>query len=145
MTMPASEPDSDPPQERPRGVSRRGLLGAAGAGVVGLGLGAAGGVLLDRRSDAGSAAPTSSIDRAYPFYGDHQAGIVTPAQDRLHFAAFDVTTASRDELIGLLRDWTAAAARLTAGKDAGEIGRPRGPTTRRRTTPVRRSGCRPPG
>ena len=27
-----------------------------------------------------------------PFHGAHQAGIVTPAQDRLHFAAFDVTT-----------------------------------------------------
>ena len=27
-----------------------------------------------------------------PFYGEHQAGIATPAQDRLAFAAFDVTT-----------------------------------------------------
>ena len=25
-----------------------------------------------------------------PFYGEHQAGIDTPAQDRLHFAAFDL-------------------------------------------------------
>ena len=106
------------------GVSRRGLLGAAaGAGVVGLGLGAAGMAYADRRSQttAGSAAPTG-VERVYPFYGDHQAGIVTPAQDRLHFAAFDVTTSDRDELIGLLRDWTAAAARMTQGLDAGEIG-----------------------
>ncbi len=106
--------------DRPRGVSRRGLLGAAGAGVVGIGLGAAGMAVLNRQP-AGSAEP-SPIDRAYPFYGDHQGGIITPAQDRLHFAAFDVTTSSREELIGLLRDWTAAAARLTAGQDAGEIG-----------------------
>lgn len=111
-----------PTQDRPRGVSRRGLLGAAGAGVVGVGLGAAGAVMLGRPSEGGSAEAAPSIDRAYPFYGDHQAGIITPAQDRLHFAAFDVTTSSRDELIALLRDWTAAAARLTAGKDAGEIG-----------------------
>ena len=106
------------------GVSRRGLLGAAaGAGVVGLGLGAAGMAYADRRSQttAGSAAPTG-VERVYPFYGDHQAGIVTPAQDRLHFAAFDVTTSDRDELIGLLRDWTAAAARMTQGLDAGEVG-----------------------
>ena len=67
-------------------------------------------------------APTIRSDRAYPFYGDHQAGIVTPAQDRLHFAAFDVTTTDRDELIGLLQDWTAAAARMTQGADAGEFG-----------------------
>ena len=34
-------------------------------------------------------------------------------QDRLHFAAFDVITDSREELIELLQDWTAAAARMT--------------------------------
>src|SRR4029079_17693498 len=62
------------------------------------------------------------VDRSYPFYGEHQAGIVTPAQDRLHFAAFDVITDDRDELIGLLRDWTAAAARMTQGLDAGAMG-----------------------
>ena len=44
--------------------------------------------------------------RPYPFRGAHQAGIVTPAQDRLHFAAFDVTTDSRDELVALLQAWT---------------------------------------
>ena len=76
----------------------------------------------DRKS-GGSAEPAPHpVDRAYPFYGDHQAGIVTPAQDRLHFAAFDVITDDRDELIGLLRDWTAAAARMTQGLDAGEMG-----------------------
>jgi deferrochelatase/peroxidase EfeB len=67
------------------------------------------------------------VAKAYPFYGAHQAGIVTPAQDRLHFAAFDVTTGSRDELIGLLKDWTEAAARMTQGYGAGEIGPTSGP------------------
>lgn len=106
-----------------RGVSRRGLLGAAGAGVAGLGLGAAGMAYVDHRgSESAAPAAVGAADRAYPFYGAHQAGIVTPAQDRLHFAAFDVTTDSRDELIGLLRDWTAAAARMTQGRDAGELG-----------------------
>lgn len=56
---------------------------------------------------------------AYAFYGEHQAGIVTPAQDRLHFAAFDVTTDSRDDLVTLLKAWTTAAAEMTAG---GQIG-----------------------
>ncbi|MFT4166237.1 MAG: iron uptake transporter deferrochelatase/peroxidase subunit [Microlunatus sp.] len=124
MDEPAGAPaeEAGATRERPRGVSRRGLLGAASVGVVGVGLGAAGAMLLDRPSSGSSAQAMSVIDRAYPFYGDHQAGIVTPAQDRLHFAAFDVTTSSREELIGLLKDWTAAAARLTAGKDAGEFG-----------------------
>jgi deferrochelatase/peroxidase EfeB len=108
-------------QSRHRRVSRRGLLGAAGAGVVGVGIGAAVVGLADRSSEniAGQPAPTST---SYPFYGDHQAGIVTPAQDRLHFAAFDVTTRSRDELIGLLTDWTEAAARMTQGLGAGPLG-----------------------
>ena len=52
----------------------------------------------------------------------HQAGIATPAQDRLHFAAFDVTTDSRDELVALLRTWTAAAEQMTKGEEAGATG-----------------------
>ena len=58
----------------------------------------------------------------YPFRGAHQAGIVTPAQDRLHFAAFDVTTDSREELVALLQAWTDAAERMTQGRGAGPVG-----------------------
>ena len=56
------------------------------------------------------------------FRGEHQAGITTPAQDRMHFVAFDVTTKSRDELITLLQTWTAMAERMTAGQEATEDG-----------------------
>jgi deferrochelatase/peroxidase EfeB len=106
-------------------VSRRGLLGAAGAGLVGLAAGAAGGYALG--SEEPSPAPQSPGTRTYPFYGEHQAGIVTPAQDRLHFAAFDVITNSRSELMQLLKEWTVAAARMTQGLAAGEIGPTSGP------------------
>ena len=57
----------------------------------------------------------------------HQAGIVTPAQDRLYLAAFDLTTTSRDELIALLQSWTTIAARLTQGLSAGPYGPASGP------------------
>ncbi len=67
-------------------------------------------------------ATTPGAAASYPFHGDHQAGIVTPAQDRLHFAAFDVTTDSREELVGLLKAWTAAAEQMTKGEPAGETG-----------------------
>ena len=98
-------------------VSRRRAIALAGAGVAGVtGAAAIGGALL--RSDP--APPVA--DGAVAFTGEHQAGIVTPAQDRLHFVAFDVITKDRDRLAGLLRDWSAAAARMTAGRDAGEIG-----------------------
>lgn len=54
-----------------------------------------------------------------PFHGEHQAGIATAVPDRLHFAAFDVTTEDRAALVQLLKDWTAAAARMTRGDAVG--------------------------
>ena len=106
-------------------VSRRGLLGTAGAGLAGLAAGAAGGFALG--SEQSAAAAQQAGTRTYPFYGEHQAGIITPVQDRLHFAAFDVITDSREELVQLLKDWTAAAARMTRGLAAGELGPTSGP------------------
>ena len=64
---------------------------------------------------------------AVPFFGSHQAGILTPAQDRLHFAAFDLTTERRDDVIRMLRAWTDAAAAMTAGLEVGEFGATAGP------------------
>jgi deferrochelatase/peroxidase EfeB len=94
------------------------MAGAGAAGLV-----AAGAVGAGIRGSAGT--PPSTVDAAastVDFYGEHQAGIITPAQDRLHFVAFDVTTTKREELVDLLRTWSAAAQRLTAGRDAGVIG-----------------------
>ena len=53
---------------------------------------------------------------AVPFYGAHQAGIATPAQDYLSFAAFDLTSEAVEDLRGILQAWTVAAASLTAGQ-----------------------------
>jgi deferrochelatase/peroxidase EfeB len=113
------------PQTQRAAVSRRGLLGAAGAGLAGLAAGAAGGFAVGR--DEANPSPQSAGTRTYPFYGEHQAGILTPVQDRLHFAAFDVITDAREELAQLLKDWTAAAARMTQGLGAGELGPTSGP------------------
>jgi len=96
-------------------VSRRRLLGVAGASAL-VGAGAIGGVGLARADDSDDG---SGAGLSYPFRGAHQAGIVTPAQDRLHFAAFDVTTESRAELVALLKAWTAAAAAMTQGDRVG--------------------------
>ncbi|HEY8912051.1 iron uptake transporter deferrochelatase/peroxidase subunit [Lacisediminihabitans sp.] len=97
------------------GLSRRGLLGLAGAGVVGAGAGFAIDRFVIPAGVTGSAPATT-----YPFYGEHQAGVTTAAQDRLHFAAYDVSDISRAELVSLLKDWSAAAARMTAGKPVGD-------------------------
>jgi deferrochelatase/peroxidase EfeB len=111
----------------PHGVSRRGLLGAAGAGAVGVGAGLVGGRASASPQGTTAAAPAPPGGSSYPFYGDHQAGIVTPAQDRLHFAAFDMVSTDRADLVALLQDWTSAAARMTLGRDAGPFGATSGP------------------
>ncbi|WP_040801258.1 iron uptake transporter deferrochelatase/peroxidase subunit [Nocardia higoensis] len=101
-------PDREPRPGR-GGISRRGLIGSAGVGAV-----AAGAGVLAGRVSAGQAAPAQVV----PFRDTHQAGIVTAAQDRLHFATFDVHTESRAELVDLLRTWTEMAERMTRGQEA---------------------------
>jgi deferrochelatase/peroxidase EfeB len=94
-------------------MTRRGLLGAAASFGVGAGVDH---VLASRQNTVGH--PTKSAITAStitPFYGPHQAGIATPAQEHLHFAAFDVTSNAVSDLRDLLQAWTAAAAALTRG------------------------------
>jgi deferrochelatase/peroxidase EfeB len=55
------------------------------------------------------------------FYGEHQAGIATAAQDRLHFAAFDLLSEDPAELRELMREWTVAAAEAAAGEMVGNV------------------------
>lgn len=102
------------------GLSRRRLLGYAGAGVAAGAAGFAGGIGAARANDGQTGGQTDGHADRYPFHGRHQAGIVTPAQDRVHFAAFDVTATSRAELVMLLRAWTAAAAAMTQGRPVGD-------------------------
>ena len=112
-------PAEDQSQAR-RGVSRRGLLGLIGAGAAGVAVGAGGGAAAVAAAGAFGSSGTS---RTYDFFGAHQAGIVTPSQDRLHFAVFDMSTsATRDDLVQLLKDWSDAAARMTQGLEVGETG-----------------------
>ncbi|TWV32692.1 deferrochelatase/peroxidase EfeB [Streptomyces misionensis] len=98
--------------------SRRALIGWGGAGIA-LGAVAAGGAVALTNAGSGTA-EAAGPDGAVEFHGAHQAGIATPVQDRLHFAAFDVKTDDRAEFVRLLKDWTAAARRMTAGKAVGE-------------------------
>ncbi len=103
-------------------MRRRNVLAAGGVSAVGA---AAFGATVATAPAEFTAATVE--DTSIPFYGPHQAGIVTPAQDRLHFVAFDVLTDRKAELVDLLRRWTAAAARMTAGLDAGPLGAVSGP------------------
>lgn len=105
------------------GLSRRGLFGAAAVGGT-----AAGALTLASMASRPEEAAPAGAERTYPYHGERQAGIVTPAQDRMHFAAFDVAAGlDRDGLTGLLSDWTQAAARMTQGGSAGELDPMSGP------------------
>jgi deferrochelatase/peroxidase EfeB len=103
-------------------MSRRAVLGMAGAGVALAGAGAAAGIAATSGSYG---SPFGPVADAVEFFGDHQAGIITPAQDRMHFVALDVINGDRARLADLLRTWSAAAERLTAGAEVtprGAIG-----------------------
>jgi deferrochelatase/peroxidase EfeB len=111
VAVPTSEPDS--------GLSRRKLLGAAGIGALAVGAAGAGGYAI---GDKPAAVVTDPSAGPVPFDGQHQAGIVTPAQDRMYFVTLDMTSDERDDLISLLKDWTSAARQMTQGNDVGRFG-----------------------
>ncbi|WP_454118043.1 iron uptake transporter deferrochelatase/peroxidase subunit [Microbacterium lacticum] len=121
-TSAAPAPGPAPGPAPALGLSRRGLLGlAAGVGAAGLAIGAgagsAAGVAVGRSRAAGAEASV------HPFFGTHQAGITTPVQDHLHFAAFDMADrTTREDLIELLQDWTYASARMSQGLDVSATG-----------------------
>ena len=100
-------------------ISRRRLLGWTGAGAALAGVGAATGFAV---GSTGTGPDAPANPGVVSFRGDHQAGIITPAQDRLHFVALDVTADNRDRLRALLQKWTAAAERMTAGAEAAPGG-----------------------
>ncbi len=88
------------------------MIGTAGAGVI-----------AGRATAAGN--PHEVLQAPVPFRGERQAGIITAAQDRMHFATFDVTTDSKSELVNLLMEWTHMGERMTRGEEAfrdGAIG-----------------------
>ena len=98
-----------------KGTSRRAMFTGAGLGAALAGLaGVAGG-----RAWEASQRPEEAILTTYPFRGDHQAGITTPAQDNMFTAAFDVSTTDVEELKTLLSDWAVAAEQMTAGELIG--------------------------
>jgi dye decolorizing peroxidase len=110
------------------GVSRRRLLGTAGAaGATGLVLGAGGwaaGYAATRPEETAALTTVGATEAM--FHGKHQPGITTPLQARGHLVAFDLAAgAGRKEAAALLRRWSAVAKELMAGRPAA--GGPDGP------------------
>lgn len=95
------------------GIGRRDFL-HAGAGVA-AGVAAAGGLGAGLASAHGATAAVAPHASTLPFHGEHQQGILTPAQRSAAFVALDATAASRAELADLLRTITERARFLTTG------------------------------
>ncbi|MEU0249187.1 iron uptake transporter deferrochelatase/peroxidase subunit [Streptomyces sp. NPDC006235] len=115
------------------GISRRRLLGTAGA--TGLVLGTAGAALGYAAAPSDAAAPLTSLgtDRAM-FHGKHQPGITDGLQARGHLIAFDLAAGvGRKEATALLRRWSQTARRLMAGEpsphDDTDVARDAGPSS----------------
>jgi len=120
--------DIGPDGNGPGGPSRRRLL--TGAGLFGAGAVAGGltGYFTRSAGEPSGAAGASLGQQTIPFYGTNQAGIITPAQDRLAFGTMNVVSGtSRADLRDLLHVWTGAAARMTAGHLVGEENEPNAP------------------
>jgi deferrochelatase/peroxidase EfeB len=95
-----------------RHLTRRGFLGGSALVGAGAAAAAAGAAVVSHESSDG---PSGSAAAPVSFYGAHQSGIDTAAQDRLAFAAFDLTTTSRSDVQDLLREWTKASIAMAAG------------------------------
>ncbi|MBR8642523.1 deferrochelatase/peroxidase EfeB [Streptomyces tuirus] len=128
-TVPGA-PEATPTHE---GISRRRLLGTAGA--TGLVLGTTGAVVGYATAPSEATAPLTSLgaDRAM-FHGKHQPGITDGLQARGHLVAFDLAAgAGRKEAAALLRRWTETARRLMAGEpsphDDTDVARDAGPSS----------------
>ncbi|MEU9973745.1 iron uptake transporter deferrochelatase/peroxidase subunit [Streptomyces sp. NPDC051014] len=114
------------------GLSRRALLGTAGAGGLVLGAAGAG---VGYAAAPSQATPLTSVgsDRAM-FHGKHQPGITEGLQARGHLIAFDLAAgAGRKEAAALLRRWSTTAERLMAGEamtqDDTDVARDAGPSS----------------
>ena len=88
-----------------------GVLAAAGAAIAITGCSA----------DSSPKAIASAVGGTVPFYGSHQAGVLTPPQERLFFGSFDLLTDDREALRVILQRWSQAAPLLTRGEAVGDV------------------------
>lgn len=96
-------------------LDRRKFFGLAGAAGLGAAIG-----IPSTLAATGNFTPSGGSSVA--FYGEHQAGIATPMQDRAYFAAFKVETTDASQLQRTLKELTSAAERMSRGLGAGALG-----------------------
>ncbi|MBP3223254.1 MAG: Dyp-type peroxidase [Actinomycetaceae bacterium] len=108
---------NEPSSASSEGITRRSMLissalAALSFGTTGYAFG------MGRDLDGGGSSSSKDVlSLTYPFRGEHQSGILTPAQQQMYTMAFDVAermTLSR--LQTLFQDWTQAAEAMCKGE-----------------------------
>ena len=61
--------------------------------------------------------PSPYRDVRYDFYGEHQAGIITPAQRHVYFLVMDLQSRDVAAVAAMFERWTDDAAKLTQGEN----------------------------
>lgn len=117
------------PLDAPASATRRRLL--KGMGILGGALAAAGGCPVhaapaENSFSPGALSPAARQQRQ-PFYGPHQAGIITPQQAAMMLVAFDVLASDKADLQRLLALLTRRIAFLTTGGKAPAVTNPQLP------------------
>lgn len=107
-----------------RGMGTAGVA-VGGVSMLGLTAGLAGcdklstdGKKSGAASDASQANRHPLADLRYDFYGEHQAGIVTPVQRHIYFLVADLHSTDKDAIAQMFKDWTEASAKLAAGENS---------------------------
>ncbi|MEF9915515.1 iron uptake transporter deferrochelatase/peroxidase subunit [Streptomyces sp. P5-A9] len=113
-------PDLPPRTRGAAVVSRRRLLGTAGA--TGAVLGTVGALAGRAIAVPAGDTPLASVGSGQsPFHGRHQSGIIGDLQSSGHLVAFDLVPGSgRKKAAALLRRWSTTATRLMAGELAAD-------------------------
>jgi deferrochelatase/peroxidase EfeB len=99
-------------------LTRRAFI-ASGSAAAAVAAAAGVGYAAGQETEGGEARPGDA--HVVDFHGEHQAGIATPAQDRLHFAAFDVEDGVDGRALrDLMQEWTVAARTMAGGQSVGD-------------------------
>jgi len=122
MIKPEKKPVDIKQPERRRLLRNLGALG----GALALGGGCPVSAAL-KSSPANEPAQNAERQQTQPFYGPHQAGIITPQQAAMMLVAFDVLATDKRDLARLFRLLTERFAFLTQGGPAPDTPNPRLP------------------
>ncbi|RDI45918.1 iron uptake transporter deferrochelatase/peroxidase subunit [Falsibacillus pallidus] len=106
---------------KPTKYSRREMLKMSALAGAGIAVGASGLGTITAIADKLFVSPAENDDKkqTVPFYGAHQAGIITPQQSYSYTASFNLLTDDRQQVIKLFKKWTEIAAAMTVGQEIG--------------------------